>query len=218
MVALLWPCGSARMSCLGESQGPSVGRSNDGICTKFVWRGWLPWPLADFDPVKRSDVLSKSRRRSGVRLNWPAAQPDNRQTHGSKSNGRPSTRICAGRCCRMPNATIFRRVYSTTRRFRNRWDGFCRSGRTNQEIALLWIDVLNLRKEFSLWGTRGNGCIGASYCRFTAQSVGPDAVLGRFSGRSFLVSLNAAKFNQHARRRDPVVVESITPIQFSGSK
>ncbi len=87
----------------------------------------------------------------------------------------------------------------------------------NQEIALLWIDILNLRKEFSLWGSAGTDALVRHIAGSLRTVIGPDAVLGRFSGRCFLVSLNASKFNQHARRRIQSIVESITPMQFSGS-
>lgn len=88
----------------------------------------------------------------------------------------------------------------------------------NQEIALVWVDILNLRKEFSLWGSAGTDALVRHIATSLRNSISPDAILGRFSGRCFLIAMNAAKFNEHAGRRIQVAVDSIAPMQFGGTQ
>jgi diguanylate cyclase (GGDEF)-like protein len=174
--------------------------------------------LADFDPVKRSDVLSKSRRRSGVRLNWPAAQP----TSAADARLQNRTADSIDEDLRKQMLSYAHRHDLQTgllnyQGFQESVAWLLQERQTNQDIALLWIDVLNLRKEFSLWGTAGTDALVRHIASSLRNAVRRDAVLGRFSGRSFLIAINGAKFNQHTRRKIQAVVESITPIQFSGS-
>jgi len=175
--------------------------------------------LADFDPVKRSDVLSKSRRRSGVRLNWPT-------THSAVST---DPRI-QSRSAESIDDDLRRQMLAYTQRhdiqtgllnyhaFQESLGWLLQERQANQDIALLWIDILNLRKEFSLWGTSGTDALVRHIASCLRNAVGPDAVLGRFSGRCFLVAMNGAKSNQHARRKIQAVADSITPMHFSGSQ
>jgi EAL domain-containing protein (putative c-di-GMP-specific phosphodiesterase class I)/GGDEF domain-containing protein len=87
-----------------------------------------------------------------------------------------------------------------------------------QEVVLLWIDILNLRKEFSLWGSAGTEALVRHIADALRKVVGPDAVLGRFSGRCFLVSIHGPKFNAHMRRRIQAIVDGIPPMSFGGSE
>lgn len=175
--------------------------------------------LADFDPVKRSDVLSRQRRRSGVRLNWPSARPET----GIEPN-------IDGRSVDSVDEDLRRQMLAYAQRhdvqtgllnyqaFQESLGWLLQERQENQEIALLWIDILNLRKEFSLWGSAGTDALVRHIAGSLRTAVGPDAVLGRFSGRCFLVSLNASQHNQHGRRRIQAIVDSIVPMQFGGSQ
>jgi diguanylate cyclase (GGDEF)-like protein len=172
----------------------------------------------DFDPIKRSDVLNRPRRRSGVRLNWPGVRTENGRAVGIDHRTVDSV---DDDLRRQMLAYAHRHDIQTGllnyQAFQESLSWLLQEREGNQEIALLWIDILNLRKEFSLWGSAGTDALVRHIASSLRTAVGPDALLGRFSGRCFLVSLNASKLNQHALRRLQAIVDSITPMQFSGS-
>jgi len=92
-----------------------------------------------------------------------------------------------------------------------------RDGPAGQEVALIWIDLLNLRREFSTWGwTRSEAIVrrAADDLRSTADA---DALLGRFSGGSFLISMRAAKFDQADRYRIQALVDAQPPLRLRAS-
>jgi diguanylate cyclase len=175
--------------------------------------------LTDFDPRKRPDIHNRPKRRSGVRVNWPASSSDNR--HDLHMDGGPVATV---------DEDLRRQMLAYAQRhdiqtgllnyqaFHESLTWLLQERQEHQEIALIWIDILNLRKEFSLWGTAGTDALVRHIASELRSAVGQDAVLGRFSGRCFLVSLNAAKFNPHGRRRIQAIVDSITPMQFGGSQ
>src|SRR5580698_3920802 len=57
----------------------------------------------------------------------------------------------------------------------------------SREVALIWIDVLNLRREFALWGAKGTEALIAQVAEVLRGVVGPDAIVGRYSARCFIV-------------------------------
>lgn len=178
--------------------------------------------LADFDPIQRTDVLSKSRRRSAARINWPGSNPED-------ASGAPGA-IAAPRDTASVDDDLRRQMLAYAQRhdvqtgllnyqaFQESLGWLLQERQGNQEIALLWIDVLNLRKEFSLWGSAGADALIRHIASALRAAIGPDAVLGRFSARCFLVSMNGSKVNQHVRRRIQAIVDSILPIHFGGSE
>ena len=175
--------------------------------------------LADFDPRKKHDLLNRPKRRSGIRVNWPA--PNSEISTDARIGGGPAGSV---------DEDLRRNMLAYAQRhdiqtgllnyqaFQESLSWQLQELQDNREIALIWIDILNLRKEFSLWGSAGTDALVRHIASTLRSAVGGDAVLGRFSGRCFLVSLNASKFNQHARRRIQSIVDSITPLQFSGSQ
>lgn len=175
--------------------------------------------LSDFDPIKRSDVLSKSRRRSGMRLIGPANQSDD-WTEIRREN-RPAGSVDE-ELRRQMQAYAQRHDLQTGllnyQAFQESLGWMMQEREANQEIALVWIEILNLRKEFSLWGSTGTEALVRHIAGSLRNAVQPDSVLGRFSGRCFLIAMNAAKFNQHACRKIQAMVGSITPMHFSGSQ
>ena len=68
----------------------------------------------------------------------------------------------------------------------------------DQEIALIWIDVLNLRREFALSGSRGVEALVVHIADSLRSAVDSDALLGRFGARAFLVAMPASKLDRGA--------------------
>src|SRR5208282_1461609 len=109
--------------------------------------------LSDFDPIKRSDVRSKARQRSGSRSDWLGSHPD----------GKAESAL-AGQTNDSVDEDLRRQMLSYAQRhdiqtgllnyqaFQESLSSLLQERLPSQEIVLLWIDILNLRKEFSLWG------------------------------------------------------------------
>jgi diguanylate cyclase (GGDEF)-like protein len=175
--------------------------------------------LSDFDPIKRSDVLSKSRRHVSSRA----------LSFGSEIEGKTEPGI-ADQSNDSIDEHLRRQMLAYAQRhdiqtgllnyqaFQESLSWTLQERQASQEIALVWIDILNLRKEFSLWGSAGTDALVRHIAAALRNVVGPDAVLGRFSGRCFLISMHGAKFNAHSRRRIQAIVDAITPMNFGGSE
>jgi diguanylate cyclase (GGDEF)-like protein len=87
-----------------------------------------------------------------------------------------------------------------------------------QEIALIWIDLMNLRREFSLWGSARTEALVRQVAAALRFAVDEDAMLGRYGGRCFLVSMRAAKFDKTHRRRIQTVVDALSPARVHGTQ
>jgi diguanylate cyclase (GGDEF)-like protein len=88
---------------------------------------------------------------------------------------------------------------------RNRADG--------REVALLWIDLVNLRKEFSLWGWTGAEAMARRVAGTLRSALDSNSLLGRVGGRSFLVAMEAGKHDKAGRRRIQAVLDALTPVR-----
>jgi diguanylate cyclase len=89
--------------------------------------------------------------------------------------------------------------------------GMLRSGPEGREIALIWIDLINLRREFALWGWSGAESL-ARRVAMTLRSVAvPGSLLGRVGGRSFLVAMDASKHGKQDRKQIQAVVDALAP-------
>ena len=87
-----------------------------------------------------------------------------------------------------------------------------------QEIALIWIDVLNLRREFARWGSKGVDALVAHIADSLRSAVEPDVLLGRFGARCFLVALPASKADESDRLRIQMIVDAVEPMRILGSE
>lgn len=92
-----------------------------------------------------------------------------------------------------------------------------RNAEPGEEFALLWIDLLNLRREFSLWGSKGvEGLVrNVSGCLRSAAEA--DTLLGRFGARCFLVVIAASKFDREDRARVQAFVDALEPLSVLGA-
>jgi diguanylate cyclase (GGDEF)-like protein len=87
-----------------------------------------------------------------------------------------------------------------------------------REVALIWIDLLNLRREFSLWGSTGADALVRRVTGTLRSVVDAGTLLGRMGGRSFLVAMDAAKHDKAGRQRIQSVVDALTPARHRGSE
>ena len=90
--------------------------------------------------------------------------------------------------------------------------------RAGREIALVWIDLVNLRREFSLWGWSGAESLARRVAGSLRSVADPGAMLGRVGGRSFLVAMEASKHDKAGRKRIQAVVDALTPVRVRGSE
>ncbi|MGO8756762.1 MAG: diguanylate cyclase domain-containing protein [Terracidiphilus sp.] len=87
-----------------------------------------------------------------------------------------------------------------------------------REVALIWIEVLNLRREFSLLGSRGAEALIDRVAVTLRSAVDSGAFLGRYSARCFLVAIEAKKFDGVGRRRIQAIAEALSPVCVLGSR
>jgi len=88
---------------------------------------------------------------------------------------------------------------------------------TDQQFALLWIEVQNLRQEFLLRGAAGDEVMVRLIAESLRETAGADALLGRFGGSSFLAAMPAAKFNTEDRYRIQTIADGLRiPVVAAG--
>jgi EAL domain-containing protein (putative c-di-GMP-specific phosphodiesterase class I) len=85
-----------------------------------------------------------------------------------------------------------------------------------QQIALVWIDLMNLRREFSLWGLKGAEALIGLVSGALRSAADANALLGRFSGRCFLVAMPVPEKGD--MRRIQLLVDSLQPAQHADSQ
>jgi EAL domain-containing protein (putative c-di-GMP-specific phosphodiesterase class I)/GGDEF domain-containing protein len=88
----------------------------------------------------------------------------------------------------------------------------------DQEIAVIWIDVLNLRREYSIWGSKGVEALVAHIADSLRSAVDGDTLLGRFGARCFLVAMPASKLDRGDRLRIQMTVDAIEPMRMLGTE
>ncbi len=96
--------------------------------------------------------------------------------------------------------------------------GMLRNRKEGGELALIWIDLVNLRREFSLWGWTGAEALTRRVAATLRSAVDAGALLGRVGGRSYLVAMEAAKHDKRSRQRIQALVDALTPARNRGSE
>jgi EAL domain-containing protein (putative c-di-GMP-specific phosphodiesterase class I)/GGDEF domain-containing protein len=102
--------------------------------------------------------------------------------------------------------------------FQESLEDMLRGGDASNGVALVWIDLLNLRREFALWGSQGVEALVAQVAQALRSAVSGNTLLGRFSTRCFLVAMEADKFNKSDRGRIQSVADTLTPLRAPGSR
>ena len=69
------------------------------------------------------------------------------------------------------------------------------------EMAVAWFDVLNVRREFALWGVDASELLVRNVADALRSSAGNNALLGRFGARCFVLAIPGAKSEPAARHR-----------------
>lgn len=96
--------------------------------------------------------------------------------------------------------------------------GMLRNHADGREVALIWIDLVNLRREFSLWGWTGAESLVRRVAGTLRSVVDRNALLGRVGGRCFLIAMEASKHDKNSRQQIQAVVDAITPPRNRGSE
>jgi EAL domain-containing protein (putative c-di-GMP-specific phosphodiesterase class I)/GGDEF domain-containing protein len=102
--------------------------------------------------------------------------------------------------------------------FQDSLAGMLRNAEPGQEFALLWIDLLNLRREFSLWGSKGVESLVRNVSSSLRSVADADTLLGRFSARCFLAVIPASKFDREDRVRVQAFVDVLEPMYVLGEE
>ena len=96
--------------------------------------------------------------------------------------------------------------------------GMLRNRVEDREIALIWIDLVNLRREFSLWGWTGAETLVRRVAGTLRSVVTGDSLLGRVGGRCFVVAMSASKHDKNSRQSIQAVVDAISPSRSRSSE
>ena len=112
----------------------------------------------------------------------------------------------------------FQTGYLNYRPFEQSLASLLRNRLRDQQFALLWIDVQNLRQEFLLRGAEGDEAMVRLIAESLRNTVGADALLGRFGGSSYLAAMPAAKFNTEDRYRIQAIVDSLRTLVVSAGE
>jgi EAL domain-containing protein (putative c-di-GMP-specific phosphodiesterase class I)/GGDEF domain-containing protein len=89
--------------------------------------------------------------------------------------------------------------------------GVLRNRAQGRETAILWIDLLNLRREFSLWGWSGAEALVRRVAGTLKSVADPEALVGRIGARSFLVAMEVSKHDKLGRQRIQALVDALKP-------
>jgi len=100
--------------------------------------------------------------------------------------------------------------------FQDALAGMLRHRAAGGEVALIWIDLVNLRREFALWGWAGAESMARRVAGALRSVVDANGLLGRVGGRSFLVAMEAAKHDKEGRRRIQALVDALAPARNRG--
>lgn len=77
------------------------------------------------------------------------------------------------------------------------------------EVATVWLDVLNMRREFALWGFDAVEALVLKIAGALRAHIGHEAILGRISGTAFACALPAEKSDPAARLKLQNVMDAI---------
>lgn len=102
--------------------------------------------------------------------------------------------------------------------FRSELDCAIRQAPAGTEIATVWIDLLNLRREFALWGVEAAEALTRSVATVLQNHVQKDALVGRTSGHCFVFSVLAGRSDPTVRRRLQDVMEALLQLGPAGSE
>jgi EAL domain-containing protein (putative c-di-GMP-specific phosphodiesterase class I)/GGDEF domain-containing protein len=95
--------------------------------------------------------------------------------------------------------------------FRDALAALLKGSHAGQEVALIWIDLVNMQKVFSLWGWTGAEALARRIAGTLRSVADDDALLGRFGARSFLLAMGISKLGKSGRRRVQAAMDLFKP-------
>ena len=95
-------------------------------------------------------------------------------------------------------------------------DSVLRALPAGQEMAVVWFDVLNVRREFALWGVDASEMLVRNVADALRSSVDATTLLGRFGARCFVAAIPAAKSDPAARHRLQDLLNALLQLGSSG--
>jgi len=94
--------------------------------------------------------------------------------------------------------------------FKDALTGMLADVRPDEEQAVVWIDLLNVRREFSLWGWDAAESLIRGVGLSLESGLARNTLIGRFGGRCFAFAVRAAKTDLAARKHIQDVVDTIS--------
>lgn len=85
-----------------------------------------------------------------------------------------------------------------------------------QEMATAWFDILNVRREFALWGVDASEQLVRDVADALRSALGTNTLLGRFGARCFVLAMPAAKSDPGARHRLQDVLNRLLELGAGG--
>ena len=95
-------------------------------------------------------------------------------------------------------------------------DAMLRRLSPGQEVATVWMDVLNVRREFALWGMDAAEMLVRSVADSLRSTAGKGALLGRFGARCFVLAMPAGKSDPGARQRLQGILDTLLQLGAGG--
>ena len=85
-----------------------------------------------------------------------------------------------------------------------------------QELAAVWIDVLNVSREFALWGVEAADLLVRNVADALRSAAGETALLGRFGARCFVMAMPAAKSDRVMRQNLQTLINTLLQLGAGG--
>jgi GGDEF domain-containing protein len=100
--------------------------------------------------------------------------------------------------------------------FQTELDAVLRRLPQGQEVATVWIDVLNVRREFALWGVEAAELLIRNVADAIRSGAGENAALGRFGARCFVMAIPAPKSERTVRQSLQSLVNTLLQLGAGG--
>lgn len=96
-------------------------------------------------------------------------------------------------------------------------DSLLRDMAPGQEMATVWIDVLNVRREFALWGVDAAETLIRNVAHTLRSTVDSHALIARVGSRAFVFCLRASRSDPAARQRLQKVMDALMQLGSGGT-
>ena len=88
---------------------------------------------------------------------------------------------------------------------------------SGKQVALIWIDILNLCHEFALGGWPGVTALVSRAANQLREAAGSQSCVGRFDGRSFMIAILVPDFAEDGRGFANLVADELIHSPRTGS-